>query len=590
VSVPYSREILLELVTLHARVLQRMPVVQLLLIAVLAMTLAGQVSPALFLGWAGLTLTIEIGRAVYATRLLRPEAVFDPSREHRRMVAIALLAGAGDGMSGVLFLPVLSLENQALLGIVLFAIPAAGVAVSMSSRYIAGAFSVSVIAPACVTWGLIHASQLVTAVGSGAIYCSLLIIVAIESERLLLRSVMIRHERDRVVRDLERRNADVREAVERAEQAAHSRTRVLASASHDLRQPLHALSVYSAILAADPSPQTLREVGQNIDQIVRSLGQLLHGLLDLSRLAVSHYVAEREPFPMDQLLADVCAEHASAAQAKGLVLHHALSPLVIRGDAMAVARIARNLIDNAIKYTDEGAVRVELRRDAGEALLSVKDTGRGIPDTDHDRVFEEFYQVGNPSRDRSQGVGLGLAIVKRLTELMDGSVSFTSRLGEGTCFVLRVPGAESPAPESSLAVPAPEPPAETRSLHAHRVFVVDDELDIRDSMTLLLRHWGMEVHTASGIDETETLFERLGKPDLMITDLRLRTEEHGCALADRLQQSHGAFRTMIVTGETSSQALREANASGYPLLQKPVDAHLLHAAVHSALAQTPATG
>lgn len=582
----YSREVVHELVVLHARVLRRMPLVQALLVAGLALAIGGEVPTPGLLGWAVLTLAIETGRCVFARRLLQPGARFDPYREHRRLVALAVLAGLGDGLAGVLFLPRLSLENQALLGVVLFAIPAAGVAVSMSSRFIAGSFALAVIAPSCAAWGLVRPPQMVTVLALGALYCGLLILVAVESERLLLRSVTIRHERDRVVQDLERRNADVREAVERAEQAAHSRTRVLASASHDLRQPLHALSVYSAILAADPSPDTLREVGRSIDQIVRSLGQLLHGLLDLSRLAASHYVPERQLFALDALVADVCAEYESAAQAKGLALHAALAPTALHGDAMGYARIVRNLVDNAIKYTDTGGVRVTLLRDGGEAVLTVSDTGRGIPDAETSRVFEEFYQVGNPSRDRSQGVGLGLAIVRRLAELMGGEVSVASRLGEGTTFTLRVPDAHVPEPAAAPAPPAPAPMPTPRS--AGRVYLVDDETDIRDSMALLLQMWGLQVSTASGTAEAQALFARHGRPDVLVADLRLRSEEHGAALADRMREQYGPFETLIVTGETSSAALREANASGYPMLQKPVDSHLLRQAVDAALARAAA--
>lgn len=576
-----SDEVVAELVLLHARVLQRLPVVQAVLVLGLALVLAGRLSPLLFWGWTALTVGAECGRAAYATWLMRRAPHFDPHREHRRMVGLAVMVGSTDGLAAVLFLPRLDLGSQALLGAVLFAIPAAGVAVSMSSRYIAGSFAVAVVAPSCAAWGLLHPDQLGAVSALGTLYCSLLIVVAVESERLLLRSVVIRHERDRVVRDLERRNADVREAVERAEQAALSRARVLAAASHDLRQPLHALSVYSAILAADPSPDTLREVGRNIDQIVRSLGQLLHGLLDLSRLAAAHYVPERQLFALDGLLGEVGEQHRSAAQAKGLALICDISPgLRLRGDAMAVARIVRNLLDNAIKYTDDGSVRLSLRAEGAEAVFEVRDTGRGIPVADHERVFEEFYQVGNPSRDRSQGVGLGLAIVHRLAELMGGRVELQSQLGEGTLFTVRLPGLERAAPQ----VPAPSPLPTQALLAGQRVFLVDDEADIRDSMAILLRQWGLEVYAADGIAQAEALFQRLGPPDLLITDLRLRATEHGVALADRLRSVYGHFATVVVTGETSSHALQEANSTGHALLQKPVDADVLRGAVREALA------
>ena len=275
------------------------------------------------------------------------------------------------------------------------------------------------------------------------LYCVVLILVTADGEKLLLRSVIIRHERDRLVRDLERRNADVRVAMTEAEQSAQARARVLAAASHDLRQPLHALSVYSAVLAAKPAPDLLSEVSQNIDQIVRALGNLLNGLLDLSRLSAGNYVPDKQNLALEKLLAGLCTEYLQPAALKGLALRQDLAPVRVLGDSVAIGRIARNLIDNAIKYTEQGEVRVatwlRIRGSTAIAFLSVADTGRGIPASEQARIFEEFYQLDNPGRDRSKGVGLGLAIVQRLCELTGATISVESELGRGTCFRLTMP-------------------------------------------------------------------------------------------------------------------------------------------------------
>ncbi len=156
------------------------------------------------------------------------------------------------------------------------------------------------------------------------LYTGVLVLVAADNEKLVLRSIIIRHERDRVVKDLEQRNADVRDAMTKAEQSAQARARVLAAASHDLRQPLHALSVYSAILAANPTPDTLREVGHDIDQIVRSLGSLLGGLLDLSRLSTGYYVPDKKVFSLDEIVNSLCGELQLMAVAKQLTLRRIL--------------------------------------------------------------------------------------------------------------------------------------------------------------------------------------------------------------------------------------------------------------------------
>jgi CheY-like chemotaxis protein/anti-sigma regulatory factor (Ser/Thr protein kinase) len=343
------------------------------------------------------------------------------------------------------------------------------------------------------------------------------------------------------------------------------------------------LSVYSAVLAAHPAPETLSEVSQNIDQIVRSLGSLLNGLLDLSRLSAGYYVPEQQSLSLERLVADVCAEYQRAAAHKGLALLSNLSSIRLMGDALAISRIVRNLIDNALKYTERGEVRVathlEYRGEASFAVLSVTDTGKGIPAEEQSRIFEEFYQLDNPGRDRSKGVGLGLAIVQRLCELIGATVVVESVVGDGTCFRVSMPAI------LAEALPGEGPPTSAAevSLEHKRVYVVDDELDIRKSMRSLLGVWGVSVMTAESPSAADLLFEQHGPPDLMIVDLRLGEEEHGARVADRLQQTYGQFPVLIITGETSSEALRQANERSYTLLQKPIASEVLRRAIVAAV-------
>ena len=578
-SGPRQREVLIELVTLHARVLRRMPLVQLLLVSGLALVFVDKVTPQVFAAWAVPALGIETLRAIVAAWVLRRLESIDPVRVHRWFVAMAACAGAADGLAGVLFLPRINVIDQAWLGVVLFAIPAAGVAVSMSSRYILGAFALAIIVPASITWGLLHPEHR-SVIPLGLLYSGLLILVAAESERLLMRAVLIRQERDRVVRDLERSNAEVRAARIRAEDAAQARARVLAAASHDLRQPLHALSIYSAILAANPSPATLREVGENIDQIVRSLGHLLGGLLDLSRLSTGYLNPEQRVFALDAECARICAEFDSLARAKGLILRTSLPGTPVCGDQMIVGRIARNLIDNAIKYTDAGEISLTLSRADGHTLLSVADTGKGIAQEEQQRVFEEFYQIDNPGRDRSKGVGLGLALVQRMAELIGATISLRSQPGRGSCFTLALPDALPDGGQASLPTSAPLAPIPAGT----RIYVVDDEQDILVSTRTLLTLWGARVETANCVPDTMALFERLGPPALLIADLQLGGPEHGTTMARRLRAAWGEFPVLITTGETSSEALRETSEAGYPLLHKPITAERLREMISGAVA------
>lgn len=586
-SIP-DREVLTELNGLHARTLRRMPWIQGALMPALSLVVYTPAVGGLFIAWAISNLAVECLRARYATSVLRAGDAFDPRRVHGVLVALAALAGFTMGAGAALLMARLPILDQSMLGVFVFAMPAAGVAVSQSSRYIAGAYTVSMLVPAAGAWMSLHPTQAV-AVGTGtAIFCILMVLVAADGDQLLRRSVLIRHERDRLIQDLERKGAEVQAAMKLAEAAALARGRVLAAASHDLRQPLHALSVYSAVLTAKPEPEVLAEVGGHIVEIVRSLGSVLNGLLDLSRLSSGSYLPVQQRLELDKILAPVCAEFVAAARAKRLDFDVALAPVMVCSDPVAIARIARNLIDNAIKYTDAGSIRVatgtDRRAEGARALLTVSDTGKGIEVADRTRIFEEFYQVGNPGRDRNQGVGLGLAIVQRLVELLDGRISVSSEPGAGSSFELSLPALSTA--ESSLAASSVEEVPDI--VRGRRVYVVDDEADVLRGTRALLSLWGLEVQCAGSAAAAEHLCATLGPPDLLIADLRLSDEEHGAQLAARLQQRFGMFPVLIISGETSSAAFEEASRRAFPMVHKPVTPESFRAAV--ALALTVATG
>jgi signal transduction histidine kinase len=578
------REMLIELLALHSKAMLRMPWVQAALMLGLALFIYPHVDTRQLVGWGVLCIGVEILRARYAAGVLRRGNQIKPKRVHATFVGLATLSGAAIAIGAVLFLPRLPIWDQALFGATLLAIPSAGVAVSQSSRYIVAAYASSILVPASAIWCLLYPSQAIGAAMLIAVMLVVLILVAADGEKLLSRSVDIRHERDRLVRDLERKNAEVQSAMAQAAQSAQARSRVLAAASHDLRQPLQALSVYSAVLGSKPAPELLDEVSGNIDQIVRALGNLLNGLLDLSRLSSGYYVPEHRNLSLEILVSGVCTEYQQPAAQKGLALSLELTPIRVLGDPVAIERIARNLIDNAIKYTERGEVLVKTHREllgsVPLAVLSVSDTGKGIPPSEHGRIFEEFYQLENPGRDRSKGVGLGLAIVQRLCELIGAKISVDSVVGQGSCFRVSMPAilGEASAPER-----LPQG-GEDASLQGKRVYVVDDELDILNSMRILLGVWGIHVETAASTGSANQIFEEHGPPDLLIIDLRLGEEEHGARLADRLQQIHGQFPVLIITGETSSEALRQANERSYTSLQKPIAPEVLRRAIVAATA------
>ena len=566
-------ELLGELVGLHAQAMQRMPWIQTLLIGAIVLLVRQRVPLAWLVVWALASIAVEGLRAAVARRILSARVRWTPVTSHRLFVALAGLSGLAIGCGSIMFLPALPILEQALLAIVLFAIPAAGTAVSQSSPPILGAYTAGVLVPASGTWIYLYPTEVVVISVLTFLYATVLVLVTADGQKLLRRSILIRHERDRLILDLEQRNTEVATAMRQAENAAKARSRVLAAASHDLRQPLHALSVYSAVLASSPGPQLLAEASLNIGQIVRSLGAMLNSLLDLSRFSPENYAPVNLEVSLQHIVAEVCAEFREAARQKGLALVEEFGEVRVMGDPVAIARIARNLIDNAIKYTSQGEVRVTTRTELvggdQQAVLVVADTGCGIAPGEHARIFEEFYQLDNPGRDRAKGVGLGLAIVQRLCELTGSRIHIESVPERGSTFKVMLPA----------LITAPQTVATRAALPLNhqggqRVYLVDDEQIILHSMRTLLILWGYRVDTAAGAREADALFEAGGVPDLLIIDLRLGPD-NGADLAQQWMQRYGSFPTLIISGETDPDLLQQLKNAGRRVSQKPIAPEVL---------------
>jgi signal transduction histidine kinase/CheY-like chemotaxis protein len=382
---------------------------------------------------------------------------------------------------------------------------------------------------------------------------------------------------------------DLRIEKERAEQANLDKSRFLASASHDLRQPVHALSMFVGALQAHKMDKELRRLVEQIDGSVSALDSLFTSLLDISRLDAGIVQSWPRIFPIRPLLERVCRDHEAEARMKGIRLVLRRSSLAVRTDPILLERILRNLVSNAVRYTDRGRVVVGCRRGA-QVSLQVWDTGQGIPAEEQQRVFQEFYQLGNPERDRSKGLGLGLAIVKRLTDLLACELTLCSKVGIGSVFKVAVPLADH--------MPL-EPPASPGHMSGTQmsgtsvqglILVVDDEAAIQQAMRSLLSSWGHDVITAGSGDEL------LGKiatchvrPSLIICDYRLRGEENGIAVIRRLQSEYNDdIPALLITGDTAPDRLKEAQASGLPLLHKPIHNSKLRAAIAELLSREAA--
>ena len=365
-----------------------------------------------------------------------------------------------------------------------------------------------------------------------------------------------------------RLNAALNAKTLEAEQATLAKSRFLAAASHDLRQPLHALSLLIDVLKEEKSEQERREIFPRIEQSLDALRKLFDALMDISRLDAKVVKPEFSHFDIAEVLQSLVAEFTSAASGKQLALRMHADTAVVVSDRLLLERILRNLIGNAIRYTVSGGVLLSARKRGDAVLLQVWDTGVGIAPQYQDEIFVEFRQLHNTHRDRNQGLGLGLAIVKRLCELLNHPFELRSQPGKGSVFGLRVPAGNARMVMVKEAGSAPH----RWDLSGRRIVVIDDERDIRDAMCTLLSKWGCEVVTADSLTEAVKVLREVGAtPELIVSDLRLRDGCTGVEAIDGLRAQFGAsIPGILVTGETISEQLGFAKDSGYELLQKPV--------------------
>jgi two-component system, sensor histidine kinase len=367
----------------------------------------------------------------------------------------------------------------------------------------------------------------------------------------------------------------LRQEKARAEEANRAKSRFLAAASHDLRQPVHALGMFLGALSGHPMNVEMRRLVEQMERSVEAMDSLFTSLLDMSRIDAGVIAHQPQAFALQPLLRRICDDYEAEAEAKGNRLILGACTQAVYTDPLLLERILRNVISNAVRYTDHGRILAGCR--LGKRLrIEIHDTGRGIPLDQQERVFEEFYQVENPERDRSKGLGLGLAIVKRLALFLGCSFELTSQPGKGTVFKLSVTRADRLGPSPTQAGER-WPGAERGGL----ILVIDDEASVRQAMHSLLSSWGHQVIAAGSCAEMLQKISGRGiRADLIICDYRLRGNENGFDAIQRLRSDcREEVPAMLLTGDTSPDRLAEVTASGLPLLHKPVVNAKLRAAI-----------
>ena len=366
-----------------------------------------------------------------------------------------------------------------------------------------------------------------------------------------------------------------------AEAASRDKTRFLASASHDLRQPVHALLFFMHALRQEALGDKAKGLLDDMGRSIAALNQLLISLLDISKLDADIVKPNLLHFELHSLLDTLHAEYAPQAEAKNLTFQvRAADEVIAYSDPALLETILRNLISNALRYTHRGGITLELSQHDAEVRMAVRDTGIGIASDQYELIFREFYQVTNAERDRNKGLGLGLAIIKRLVALLQHRIELDSQLGQGSCFTIVLPVGNRAA-----MLAAEEQPSfnAKRDIEGMRVLVIDDEVAVLKGMGAVLSGWGCITILAGSEAEALVKLQDQGAPHAIICDFRLRDGKTGAQAIECLRAKFNSMiPAIIVTGDTDPERLREAQKSGNALIHKPAQPAKLRAFLRSA--------
>ena len=391
-------------------------------------------------------------------------------------------------------------------------------------------------------------------------------------------SVTLKTDNNNLVRKL-------RSALIQTDEANRAKSVFLASASHDLRQPIHALGLLTETLGNTELNDDQTKVQQHMLQAVASTQRMLESLLNISKLDAGAISSDPKPFLLQTLFSELESELAPVADEKGLIYRSRETILAVHSDPMIVELIVRNLIANAIRYTDSGGLLVGYRKRAERVLIEVWDTGIGIEPDHQQEIFNEFNQLSNPERDSLKGFGLGLSIAQGLAKALGSKISVRSVAGKGSVFRF-----ELPLSDADL-IPDLDQTITTVSFDGHSILVVDDDHQVRASMRGLLKSWNCNCLEAESADEAIKLLNENGNAvDLLLVDYRLREQKTGRDAIEQIRQHlDKAVPAIIITGDTAVERIQDAQSAEALLLHKPASTMQLQRMIHNLLNEQQAS-
>ena len=540
-------------------------------------------TPLRVLSWCSVVLVIQAGLQLLASRYRVHTATdFDPTLWANRFARASVVAGAVWGSAVFVLVP----DNQPLTLALISACLAGRATVStMTHAYYPPAlngFTVPIFGMLALRY-VMNGGYSNAALGVMWLAVLGYILLFVDKQaRAITTQIRLRVENEELVEELRRQNAIAEQARIGAEEASRSKSRFFAAANHDLRQPLHSLGLFATALRNGSEGRAGIKLVDQILQCTDSLERLFDNLLDISRLDAGQVAVKRNIVPLNDVLSRLRSMFTIPAQEKNLKLRLRPSSLHVNTDSTLLFRVLSNLVSNALRYTESGGIVVGCRRRGDKVVIEVWDTGIGIPTEHQDRIFEEFYQLNNPERDRTRGLGLGLATVRRIAQLLDHPIAVQSRVGKGSRFSIEVPVADpSLIPTASATVEHKVP----NLLRGKFIVVIDDEASVRLGMQSLLESWGCKCLTA--MNASEALAAMDGRtPDFIIADLRLRGDDTGIDVIKALRAELGeSIPAVLVSGDTATEQLRKVSAAGLTLMHKPVKAVRLRAMLNHEFAK-----
>ncbi len=542
----------------------RVPLVMTVVIAVIAMFAVDQVPLWQILVWASTAIFMQVLRSTILFKL--PSQQDKPVDVRLKLAGrLSLINGLVLASSGLLF-SALDETARAAFSMIMVGLVAGTIVTSHGYRPVFMGFVLPILGSVIFVW-MFSADESLSSLKIGSI---IFLVVA-------LGGVLYASSRDvySAFMDSFAVSAQI-EAALLAEQSANAaKTRFLAAASHDLKQPLNTLSMLSAALTLRDLDERSSTIAERMNLTMADLTTELDSLLDISKLDASVVDVEPTEFDINASIARLISEYEPLATSKGLELIHqkmAVGKLIT--DKYLFERLTRNLLDNAVKYTESGSVVISINKGSDTWKISIQDTGMGIPSSEHENIWEEFYQLRNPERDRQKGLGLGLSIVNRLATLIGGTIKMESEVGQGTRFFMELPIVNASVKHMGTPESQELPISDLTNVKGAKILVIDDDKAVRTGTRLLLENCGLIVSEAGGATEAAASLDANG-PDIVLCDLRLPDSTNGFKTIESLQQQRPGIPIIIVSGDSSPDKLKYAADCGLEFVAKPVNVQKL---------------